>query len=83
MDKDQEHLQKLRAMADSTKTPGQSSDVVIAGMIVEFGELVVSLSKTLDRTNRLILWATLVGVVLTVGLVALTVVLVVLPFFHK
>jgi hypothetical protein len=73
MSEGKEHVDKLRSMVEITKT--EASDVVIADMIAEFGSLVVTLSKALDKTQRRVMW-------LTVAVVALTAALVTYPFLE-
>src|SRR5439155_6952108 len=47
MDKETEHLQRLRALADRMKRPGEQSDLIVGEQIAEFGSLIVTLSETL------------------------------------
>ncbi len=75
MNKGEEHLKKLREMAARMKQ-GEPSDLIVGEQIAEFGALVVTLSETLDKTQRRIFW-------LTWAVVILTFVLVVLPFIER
>ena len=69
MRKGEEHLQKLRELANRMKVPqGESSDLLIGDQIVEFGELIVTMTETLDTTQRRILWLTWVIVIGTVAI---------------
>jgi hypothetical protein len=47
MDKETEHLQRLRELADRMKRPGEQSDLIVGEQIAEFGSLMVTLSETL------------------------------------
>lgn len=74
MTKSEDHLEKLRSLAGSMVA--RTQDTVVPGIVIECASLVVTLSETLDRTQRRVMW-------LTWAVVILTAVLVVMPFIER